>query len=42
VGGRDRLRRGVPRRRQLGERAEPDGWPGVLEEPGERNPMLIR
>ena len=42
VGGLLRLRRRVPSRGQLGQRAVPDGSPGVLEQPGERNPVLVR
>ena len=41
VGRGDRFRRGVAGRRQLGEGAVPDRRAAVLEEPGERNPMLI-
>ena len=41
VGGRDDLRGGVPGGRQLGVGAVPDRWPGVLEQPGKRNPVLV-
>ena len=42
VGRRDCLWRCESRRRELGERAIADGRAGVLEEPGQRNPVLCR
>jgi len=42
VGGFERLRRRVPSRGELGQRAVPEGRPGILEQPGERNPVLVR
>jgi hypothetical protein len=42
VGRFARLRRRVPSRGQLGQRAVPDRLAGVFEQPGERNPMLVR
>lgn len=41
VGSRDALRGGVPGGGKFGERAVPDRWPGVFEQPGQRNPVLV-
>jgi hypothetical protein len=38
----DYLGRGIPLRRQLTVGTVPNGGPGVLQQPGERDPMLGR